>query len=449
MSRSLVKELAAFFALGLLPRVWAVTRARDVALYLDELDYFKRASFLMETGHLPDAFRPPVYPLFLAAVRTVWDAVAAVRLSQAVVGAVIAVVLVAWLRPLVGSRGARLAGALAALYPTFVGIPHQVLSETLCLALFSLALALTLSPGSPRPTRALVAGVAFGLAWLTRSAMMSALPVLLGASMVQVGAWRWRSKPALRGLLFAAGVALVVTPWAAHNKVVQGEWILVEMTSGYNLWKGNTPTDHAYRATGPVIPGPLIPVPMFAYEGSAEKLAETCAARTGQDFSGGYSSALDDCARDLAVAYIRADPLAFLARGPEKLLLAFHPSSGLTRSLWLGWYGDVSRTAGMALIQVTAWSYGLVMLLGIVGFVRARWTPLKTALALLVAGQLLVIFVSFGSVRFRVVVELLMMVLAAFCLAPGGRVLDGASPASSAGAAGGAPPGDGPEPRLR
>lgn len=418
MNRSLAQDLLLFFVFGMALRVWAVLQAHDVGLYLDEVDYYRRASFILENGHLPDAFRPPVYPLFIAMVRVFADSVDAVRLAQAGLGALTACVLVAWLTPTLGTRAARLGGALACLYPAWVGFPHLLLSETLFLTLFALALAAAWAPGEHRSRQAALAGFTFGLAWLTRSALGPCLPVVLLGSLVRVQEWHWRTRPWFRAALFVLGVAVVVTPWAAHNRVVQGRWILVEMTSGYNLWKGNTSVEHAYRTEGPKLPGPLWSIPMFAYEGSADQLNTLCADRLGVPADAMSFEQVSDCAGELAREHILADPIGFLDRGLDKLALSFHPSNELTRYLWLGWYGNVSPSRGLALHYGSAVAYGILLVLAAVGLVRSRWTPLEAGLVALVLVQMAVIFVSFGNVRFRMPIELILMVLAALAVRP-------------------------------
>jgi len=417
----MTRPAAVLLLLTLVLRLVVVGLCWDLPLVTDELDYSRRALYLLENGHLPDAFRPPVYPAFVAAIYAIAGPFpGAVRLAQALLATATGGLLWHWLRSHVGDRGALLSLGLFAVAPTFVGFTHFLFTETLYLGLLTLILA-ALTPGrrSTTPPRHALAGAAYALAALTRSLLTPLLPIVVAGLAVhtpqptgpspQVGA------PNRRGAArFAVVAGLLLLPWPIHNQLVTGTPTVLEITNGYNLWKGNTPVEHPSATQGPRFPGPFVEIPMLPYEGSLGTLKGLCEAETGMPAADQSFAETNRCARALAIDHILDDPLAFLARGPGKLGYMWHPSSQVTRHLWLGNYGSVPLWAGQGLIWLTAlFAWGLPVL-GLLGWRRMPAGILKWALALATTHQLAVVFVTFGHNRFRLPILLFAIVAAAW-----------------------------------
>jgi 4-amino-4-deoxy-L-arabinose transferase-like glycosyltransferase len=223
--------------------------------------------------------RAPLYPLFLAPLtladtdlregRMPADVPAAVKLAQAMVGAigVWLIGMIAW-RAAGSARAGIAAAAIASVYPPLVWICAYALSEALystlalaCVWMLSGALdardarerfskrrtattssinqmqaqtpqAVTPAP-QPRSARdVLIGGVLAGLAILTRPAMLFFLPFAL------LLAWRRRPSPRL-ALLLLAGTCLVVLPWTIRNAIVHHRFVLVASEGGVTFWTGN------------------------------------------------------------------------------------------------------------------------------------------------------------------------------------------------------------------
>jgi hypothetical protein len=157
---------------------------------------------------------------------------------------------------------------------------------------------------------------------------------------------------------------------------------------------------------------------MLPYEGSGDRLNESCIAEAqAKNNDGLYDHSyyeISECAQQRAIDYIIDYPIAFLARGPEKLGYAFHPANLLQRHLWLGYYGSMPVKAGMTLIWGTTISYLMLLLVTVLAVVRAPRTPLSASLMLIGLYQLAVIFITFGNSRFRLPVLLLGIILAAW-----------------------------------
>src|SRR3954468_24991689 len=166
----------------------------------------------------PTAFRPPGFPMFLAAVYTVSEPLGvdrwlAARLAQAVLGTVVVALLglVAW--QLFGRRTALAAMGLGAVFPPAIVLGGALLTETLFTALMLGAIAAVLADrragGAARWL--IVAGMLCGLAVLTRSnAPALLIPLLLAVG--ATGEWPLRARIG-RAAALAVIAALVVVPW--------------------------------------------------------------------------------------------------------------------------------------------------------------------------------------------------------------------------------------------
>ena len=148
--------------------------------------YLFAASEIAQHGRYPDRteayfFRPPAYPLLLAAVTGGRpDRIPAAKVANAVLGAAAAVLLAALSARIFGRRGIALAtGAAAAVFPSLVLIATDVQSEPLFLVFFLLAgLFLLAAADRASPGAALAAGAALGLAALTRPSALVLAPLL-------------------------------------------------------------------------------------------------------------------------------------------------------------------------------------------------------------------------------------------------------------------------------
>lgn len=189
---------------------------------------------------------PPVAPLYAYGLALAWlpwgDApspgtageippglLTAVRLGQVALSMTMlgATTWLAW--RLAHSRRAALVTALGlGLGPAFVLEPFRILTETLALSLLALALAAWVAPRRT-PTRALVAGVLFGLAALTR-------PITFGLPWLLALHAAWTSRAWRHALAMLAVLMLVVLPWVAGLRHATGRWWPQGFES--NLWIG-------------------------------------------------------------------------------------------------------------------------------------------------------------------------------------------------------------------
>jgi 4-amino-4-deoxy-L-arabinose transferase-like glycosyltransferase len=219
---------------------WAPSPVADAA------DYDRLARGLVEgRGYVspsgqPTAWRPPLYPGFVAAVYAVaGEHPEAVRVAQAVVGAASAALVYVLAFGLLGSGPAWLAGGLAAVDLASVFSVSRLLSEALFTFLLVLSVALVVralgTSGRRSRAWALGGGLALGLGALTRGAL-----VLYPVALVPV--WLLARRGSGRALLAVVfGFVLAISPWTIRNERALHAFVPVATQGGLTLWAGNHP----------------------------------------------------------------------------------------------------------------------------------------------------------------------------------------------------------------
>ncbi len=163
----------------------------------------------------------------------------AVLVAQAIIAALLAVVVFLIGRMVCGDRAGLIAAFLTATHPAFIYYDthklHPLGVDTLmaCLAVLMLLRARRSSHGAV----AWVAGVVLGVACLQRGSLLPFLPLAL--------LWLWRLKqPRQRALSFMLaslmGTVLVISPWVVRNWRLHGSPGMLT-TGGEHLWVGNAP----------------------------------------------------------------------------------------------------------------------------------------------------------------------------------------------------------------
>lgn len=321
----------------------------------------------------PTAFRPPLYPLLLAAAGSILPWPAAV-VTINVLGAVLLVAGVWLLADHLGlRRWRRFAGLLAAIDPLPVLYAGQPMTESLFSGLVAMWLASATRTSLGRRGDVL-AGILFGLAVLCR-------PTLWPLAGLYGLAWIWRIGGGIRaGSVQAACLrlpwtsvltaALVVAPWALRNQVTFGVPLLTTTHGGYTLLLANNPVfyrDVVSQPADTAWPGDSL----HAWQ---TDLAAAIHAELGPSAG---EVAEDRLQSRWAWRYIREHPREFLESMGYRI-----------RSLWrLAPQGSAATGLRAWLLRAVAGFYLVLFLLAAVGLVRvfaagnvARWLPLLLVL---------------------------------------------------------------------
>jgi hypothetical protein len=356
------------------------------------------------------AWRPPVYTYALAGLRWIGLGVRGVQVVQAVVGASVPLLLVLSARRLkVPEWAALLAGLAGALYPPFVHVASQALSENASIPLLLLAVWLTLvvldAPRRAYPI-AIATGAAWGLAILARPA---ALPALAVAAIVAVVARR--PVAAATGVIVAA---VVVAPWVVRDDRAVGGPLAVVSNESFTLWVSNRldaePLKDVFR--DPRYPG----LQDYGVYGRDFPGIEELAREKHFDFDRANEYERDRWFRKLVVDDVKADPWRFVRRAAAKSVLALAPAPDNA--------SQQERTSPAA--KVALWlTSGPLMVLGLAGLVvmAARAGPKGWFLAGSAVISLVGLATHLPYVRYRVgSVDPFLILSAAWLVA---AVLDG------------------------
>jgi 4-amino-4-deoxy-L-arabinose transferase-like glycosyltransferase len=180
-------------------------------------------------------FHPPLYLYFVGVPSTLFGSLEAVKYAQCLAGALLVPALGLLGRRAFGERAALVAAGIAAFYPELVWFASHFWAETVFTVLLWWAMErLLAADGEGGGRAALVSGLLWGLAVLTRETVLYFLP--LAALWL---AWR-RAGGARRAAMLLSVAALVVLPWTVRNWLVFDAFVPVSTAGALNLWQGNT-----------------------------------------------------------------------------------------------------------------------------------------------------------------------------------------------------------------
>ncbi|MBN1594152.1 MAG: glycosyltransferase family 39 protein [Candidatus Coatesbacteria bacterium] len=211
----------------------------------DEADYELLGKNLYEgNGYCyvpgePSAFRPPLYPIFVAAVFTLSGERnhRAIQWFQAIVSAVCAGLLYSLGSLIFGPRAGIFAGLLFSIYPTMLYYVPKLLTETLFITLLTGAM-LLLFVAVRRDNVAFyaLAGGMFGVAFLCRTVLLPFLVLFFIPMMLILAKRRVVKRITPRIAAFYLVFLAAISPWIIRNYVVFSEFIPTDTHLGWVLW---------------------------------------------------------------------------------------------------------------------------------------------------------------------------------------------------------------------
>ena len=369
---AVVAAVAVRVALALSPQVGGNTLRLP-----DSMSYHYAAKSLLEEGQLwfsetrrPEeaqrAKREPGYPLFVAGCYAVFGPrPAAVRLVQALVGAVVCWVVYALARSVAGRTAGRAAALVAALYPYLALTSALVLTESLYTTLLWLALWAT-TAGEARRRHILGSGLAWaGLAAVRGEALVMFSAVAAAALLVS----RRRAALAPRLVAGVVGLVLVTGVWAWRNQRAVGHPVFTSLNVGETLYDSLWP----------------------GADGSSNKQAFMPAILATQQWQ-----ALDEVGRDrwlrqMALQNARAHPGHVLRLAWRKVARTWSPVPSAAAGV-----GPAGR-------GVLAAAFLVVTLAGVCGSLRHRrrwrtWAVWLVPAVVVTAAHLVIV----GSIRYRI-----------------------------------------------
>jgi len=365
--------------------------AGDSTLYLDAEVMARTAEGVWSA--LPPGDQPyllsPLYPYLMAPflgldqVLSASSPLLSLRLVQAAMGALTALLVARLATGLTGRRAGWIAGLLTALHGPSIYYGGEILvagpQALLLVSAFYLAQG---AQTSTLPSRHWFAsGLTLGLASALRPIALPLALVLL------VQSWREAGAASVKRVL--AGLAIAILPFSASNLFTSGEPVLLTASGGFNFWVGN------HEGASGLFEAPP------GYDLTTDPVARRIAMdESGEDLDFSAASAWW---RGRALGDMANDPVEALARLGRKALFFLHPVEipqlgpgfALARdtSPWIRWPLDSRWLLLIALCapllsrrSLPLWAglctYGvLLMLFFVVGRYRAPILPIAAILA--------------------------------------------------------------------
>ncbi len=177
------------------------------------------------------------------------DSLTPQRLTMALVGTAVIVVIGLLAREFAGARVGLIAAAMAAVYPAFWINDGLVMAESLtALTIAGAVLATLRYRRAPAVRTAVEIGLWVGLASLARSESLLLVPILI-APLMWVSHSIIRVKLA-RVLIAGAVVAMVIAPWVIPNLVRFNDPVVMSSNDGQTLLGANSPQSYNGGAVG-------------------------------------------------------------------------------------------------------------------------------------------------------------------------------------------------------
>jgi 4-amino-4-deoxy-L-arabinose transferase-like glycosyltransferase len=338
------------------------------------------------------AFRPPLYPLLIAAVCRATDYSAAAFVVCEALLSTLAVALVYGITARLARPPApMLAALLYAFYPYEFYHDTQLQENALYNAL-SLATVACFLVGLDRKNGLVLflAGILSGSAVLTRVSHMAATLCLAGALLL--GFRQRRGRGFQLALAFVGGVLVLLGPWLIRNRLVVGRFALTSET-GFALARAhNADTFSYYPYRG------SIDLSWGAFHEHMDKEKLQALDRLGND-----EFALGQWYAGQAVEYVRAHPLETLWHGLYKVAVNF-----------LGILSPFQDPLKNWVYAISSW---LLTLLAIFGLPSLQRTSFYQAFLAMVIAQVAVSFVFWAHTSHRAHLDSLFAIAAGIGLA--------------------------------
>ncbi|TJY41931.1 glycosyltransferase family 39 protein [Cohnella pontilimi] len=367
------------------------------------LDYIKQDTEYVKQGvHYATAFRPPGYPLVLAALYFVWPNILAAKLANVVFSIVWMFCMYLLTKKYMGERPALWAAFLTAVFPMAVAYTGVVGTEILSVALLFLILCLITYRVGGRVAGPLLIGFLIGFLSLVKP-YFAVFPVFYAV----IFWWQQResakeNKPSLRETVrrlvipfvsLVLMMAVTLSPWTIRNYMAFDRLIPISTNGNFVLYINNNDANN-----GKYMDAMDVPNSIFKTDRIVDK-------------TGTYNEAVAmKAAKSEATHWILRHPGPFLLLGADRLSLSFF-NAGLEIKDWAlvpaeirfaKWLKEPLSQGSRAASLVVAGGGMFYLLLMLYHFVRrpARLNTLHKINLAMILFLLLVIFASEGQPRY-------------------------------------------------
>ncbi|MCM8822292.1 MAG: glycosyltransferase family 39 protein [Candidatus Omnitrophica bacterium] len=246
------KIVWSIFVLALILRIGFVFYLQERFYFDDEREYWKMVDNFMSGRGLMvaetlKAYRPPLYPLFIAMLVKAGAGITGIRIVQSIISALCCVVIFFLSRKIFNEKLAIMASLISSVYPFFIFYSGFLLTETLFIILVLLSVYAFVKLIEPEVSfyYGIFAGAMSGIAGLCRPTMELFFPFFL---LFVLCSKSELLRTRLKKVFFAfTGFVLILTPWIIRNYIVIGKFVPGTTMGGAVFWEGNNP----YSEGGP------------------------------------------------------------------------------------------------------------------------------------------------------------------------------------------------------
>lgn len=182
------------------------------------------------------SYRPPLYPLFLAGIFSVFrQSYFIVAFIQAIISSITCVIVFYIGKSIFDEKSGLISSVILALYPTLIFYSTQLLSETLFIFISSLSIYVFFKESNNygQNYKWILLGILLGLGSLCR-------PVIFPFLIFLIPFYVFSARGSLRKwFLVSCFTLLTIFPWTIRNYYVHGKFVLLTTYGGANLWMGN------------------------------------------------------------------------------------------------------------------------------------------------------------------------------------------------------------------
>jgi len=182
------------------------------------------------------SYRPPLYPLFLAGIFSVFrQSYYIVAFIQAIISSITCVIAFYIGKSIFDEKSGLISSIILALYPTLIFYSTQLLSETLFIFILSLSIYVFFKESNNygEKYKWILLGILLGLGSLCRPVIFPFLIFLIPFCVLNArgNLRKW--------ILVSCFTLLTIFPWTIRNYYVHGKFVLLTTYGGANLWMGN------------------------------------------------------------------------------------------------------------------------------------------------------------------------------------------------------------------
>ncbi|MFH1540806.1 MAG: glycosyltransferase family 39 protein [Elusimicrobiota bacterium] len=238
------KFIVFIFLLSLFIKVVYVLQLSPQKLSPDAYDWMNIASGIASGNGYGDVWRPPVYPLFLASIFSLFGkSVVLLRLINSLMCSVTCILIYFIGKKIFSSTVGKVSAILLCFYPYTIAYAGDLISETFYAFLISVSiLSILICYENPNLKNTIFTGIVLGITTLTKSTI---LPFFLFAC-----AWLWWTTKSFRtGFLLGIFILITIAPWTLRNYIHYKQFILIS-PAYQTLWSCNNDTAMILETTG-------------------------------------------------------------------------------------------------------------------------------------------------------------------------------------------------------